>query len=630
MKNKLVILTILLSILLIFVSFTGCFNVRNEPALGSCGHYPCICSQPPYTQSPTICEECSSQWCICEYLIICENCGEENWRCICPQICDRCGYEIWGDGCACPRLPAFLFSALRVNAPYAFIIPSAQIGIRGKWGMGRQCVFTSFAPATDRDAAILEAVGLELHNCGLLVSYNLNQIDTNTLGVTMRSLTIFGRPFADLQFDIAFYVDGFDRGVRTVQLEIFSPHAQTGSFSFNTTSLNNAIRTHSFATNIQAFAPNRTVRFSLAEDSEPLPRWLELLPSGLLFTPRTASNPLGIVPNLIPIIEHNFHVKAEVYGQPPQFADFTITVDYAFLNFPPQRIGYTMTRGEFVRIPITGASTPDNGEAVGGIENVLISHSFHNVTGNVLPRGLRLEDGYIVGTPERAYGRYSFRVLASAEGYNSRSSEITIYIQERIVNTKGIFEAEFVDMRRRSGSGGGGASYVGMIQQVAYGARNWFYVGWHYRNSIDPNATTNPPFSFVFNSTAAIEYAPLIVRLSSETMDMLMTPENYHLYLNGKVLDFEPFTVVGIRSGQFNIATFQDFHLGYHPIRQGKNILRVAVLANNFGFYGQGAPGFDHIRFENFGNATLTWRPHTYNLRGADRDFWEQHAPYIY
>jgi len=531
-----------------------------------------------------------------------------------------------------PTIATTMYASARENAPYAhMILQPTFVHLPGTPNERPHPIegLATFALSTAEDEAVLAAVGLNLHPNGLIETLSFNEVNASTPGITMRPMAPIGRPFADLEFNVSFDIDGFSTGTHTVRMEVFRPFTEQGVFSFAGRALDNATSLERYSTpEINANAPNRTTRYFLAAGST-LPQGFALHEAGMLYVPRTEANPLGVVSNDLRNTTHTVRVEARAEGQTPLQADFTFTIDPAFLRFPPTPINYVFTRNEAIAqgiVPVTGALSPITGQTPANVV-----YTFRDVAGSVLPRGLSIVDGHIVGTPERAYGRYSFQVTATAEGYTTRHSEVTIYIQEAIVNTNGVFNAEFTEMRGRSGSGSSGAaSYVGMIQQVAYGARNGFYVGWHYMNSTDPNAASNPPFSFVFNSTAAVASAPLIIRLASETMDMTFNPTNFIVELNGTAINFAPFTVIGIRGGQFNIATFQDFNLGNHPILEGENVLRVMVRENNFGFYGQGAPGFDHIRFENFGPAVLTWRPHTYNLRGADNDFWEANAPNIF
>ena len=182
-------------------------------------------------------------------------------------------------------------------------------------------------------------------------------------------------------------------------------------------------------------------------------------------------------------------------------------------------------------------------------------------------------------------------------------------------------------MRRRHSSGNSAAQYTDMIMQNP-NASSGFYIGWHYINSMYDDAPSNPPFIFEFYSSAAT-VAPLYVRLGSEMSNMRLTPQNYIVELNGVQIEFEPFVVLGINDNVgMTTTTFDSFSLGYQELNYGANRIRVMVRQNNYGFYGQGAPAFDHIRFENLGDTILLWRPKTYNLRNRVREFWNANAPY--
>jgi len=506
---------------------------------------------------------------------------------------------------------------MREGAPFSLVLPRANYWGR-YWRYSYVPTNQIFTPATNEDVNVIESLGLTLRPSGLIYSSNI--IVPNNIPPPLPGMPV------QIYISIKVYVEGFVSVVARARLDVATTFlSMPTTLIFDPRPLPIAHRLEYFSTNttaanilhrpIFAFAGNSTVRYFLADGYE-LPEGFELLQSGMVYHYR-------IIPSDQAARAFPFRVRAVAEGlEEAAYADFVLNVEYAFLRFDSTFLDDVIERGTNINIPISGAVTPD------GID-VEITYTIDE--SQILPRGLSVVDSTLKGIPERAYGYISFVVEASAEGYTSIRREIWIYIQERMVNTSGVFEAKFVNMRGRASSGGGGAFEWAMLQENGnggiIGTNNQFFIGWHYWNR-PYGSTFNPPFIFRFYSTQVIINAELLVRLAREVevSAMHLTSNNYDVRVNGtQVIGFD-FVV--------SSQNFQDFILGNISVREGWNDIQIRVLPNNFGFYGgQGAPAFDHIRLENLGSATLTWRPYTYNLRlagGSIAQFWNANAPNIY
>ena len=368
------------------------------------------------------------------------------------------------------------------------------------------------------------------------------------------------------------------------------------------------------------------IRYSLASGST-LPQGFELFESGMLhayrYVPNATPAGIGTAPDRGGVFRFSVVASAEGIAA-TQTRSFELRVNYAYLNFNNVRIEEVFTRGDAANFSITGAMVPE-ADGGGPAAGATYAHG-----GGLMPRGMSIVAGNLVGTPERAYGLVTFRVTANAPGYSPVTGDVFAFIQERIVDTGGIFEAEFLDMTGRSGSGASGAAAgTGMIERDgtigSITGLEGFHFGWHYENGIRGSAV-NPPMEFRFHSTAAIANAGLTVRLLSETGSVFhLNPDNYLVEVSND--DGASFTQVMF--SPFSVgASFSNFSLGNIPIAVGWNIVTIRVLPNSFGFHSaQGAPSFDRMVIGNLGAASLTWRPHTYNLRTAAPEWWNTYAP---
>jgi len=153
------------------------------------------------------------------------------------------------------------------------------------------------------------------------------------------------------------------------------------------------------------------------------------------------------------------------------------------------------------------------------------------------------------------------------------------------------------------------ASDSELVNQSSTGLAKHF----HYINDeIDTGYNYNPPMDFVFYSDKEVSGVSLVVRLSAD-MDLTLTPDIYYVSINGRQIMFEQFEIKPYfaRKHDFVLSTTE-------TIREGHNIIQIVVRQNSLGWHGMSlAPGFAHVRLENFQGAELLWRPHTYNLRSV-------------
>lgn len=238
-----------------------------------------------------------------------------------------------------------------------------------------------------------------------------------------------------------------------------------------------------------------------------------------------------------------------------------------------------------------------------------ITYRIRFSAGNGLPRGLSYDDelGLISGTPaDSTHGPITFRITASAEGYESVTVKVTLNVLDAYVVTDKL-EAEYIYVNDLSGAGYSSApSGTGLIQQ-APAASNGFFLG--YLNKA-------MRFSFEFTATQATT-AKLTLRLGSEVGDIDYDPSMFAISVNGKEANYGTMHIaqIGTSTADFGFTEIQitpDIEL-----LAGDNVITFEIFNSDKATGTFEAVGclFDCISFSGY-SGEIGWRPKVANLSG--------------
>ena len=239
---------------------------------------------------------------------------------------------------------------------------------------------------------------------------------------------------------------------------------------------------------------------------------------------------------------------------------------------------------------------------------VVVPIAYRLKDGSSLPTGLSLSaDGTIAGTAEKPVKRARFIVEATAAGYASAEAEFFIQILDAVTTVgaggqNAVFEAEYVNLTGKQGSGwSGSAAGESMILGDSPNASNGYYLGW-----------LNCPIEIDFEifSDKPVTGATLIARLGGEfTGANFRAGQELDILINGVALGFAELKLSSDRS-------MNDFTLTASlSLAEGRNVIRLRVLENELWGGRCGGPLIDCIKIDNYGaDATLSWRPYTYNV----------------
>ncbi len=333
-----------------------------------------------------------------------------------------------------------------------------------------------------------------------------------------------------------------------------------------------------------ATASNRMpVSYALAPGST-LPGDLEILPNGTLSSENGAPAAGTFT----------FNVVAGAQGCESVTASFTLTVAFAKLKFPSGRLEIATVGTSYTR-SIANAVTPD------GI-NVPITYTVKSG----IPAGLSVSPGgQLSGTPAKSSKEATFSVTASAEGYTSVDAYFYMRIQEKITPVaNGIFEAEYIDLTGITGEGWSGSRFEeGVIQNDSPDASNGYFIGWTLGRNI---------YTFNFTSSQAVTGAGLKVRIASEGGNVNITPAAFEIRVNGISLPYTSFQLSGTYE---HMGDFVDCVVAASGLNlvAGNNKVELVIKENNILDGRCFGPAMDCIKIENFGAASFTWRPCTYN-----------------
>ena len=329
-----------------------------------------------------------------------------------------------------------------------------------------------------------------------------------------------------------------------------------------------------------------------------LPTGFQLYPTGLLTSERVTATGGN----------YNVVIEARAAGCEPVRKTFTLNVEAQLLrgmnrfpNTPTAIIIPTATRGE--TYSGTVAETMYGGRMVSTI--VKPDNTFEGITfaSSNLPAGMTLAaNGTVSGTPAISAKSLSFSVIASAQGFSSFTFTVSLMIQEPMTAVaNGIFEAEYIDIDEVTGVGhSGAAAGVGMITEYSFASNNYLVSWW-----------TTDTFEFIIYSSQAASNVTLKLALATDLTSLNMNTGNYRVSVNGTNLSFTAFTVTGAGS----ITRVDDYTISAAvSLVEGRNVIQIQAPNLIAGQGNLGTPAIDCLKLENFGPATLSWRPLKYNI----------------
>lgn len=241
-----------------------------------------------------------------------------------------------------------------------------------------------------------------------------------------------------------------------------------------------------------------------------------------------------------------------------------------------------------------------------GVQN--IKYTFRFSSGSGLPAGLKADKelGLITGTPtDSTEGTIRFRVIASAEGCESVTANVTMRIDDVYVNTTR-FETEYVDsIPHLSGAGySSSPSGKGMIQSLPL-ASNQHVLG--YLNK----PTT---VSFRINADDSTK-AKLAIGLGSENGNFIYDSSKFGIKVNGNDISYTPFHVNQIGTKEADYQCEKHVLDSQIDLVKGENILSFEIKKSDEATGTFSAVGclFDYIDLENAG-CSIGWRPRVSNI----------------
>lgn len=238
-----------------------------------------------------------------------------------------------------------------------------------------------------------------------------------------------------------------------------------------------------------------------------------------------------------------------------------------------------------------------------------ITYSFRFSSGKGLPAGLKADKdlGTIFGTPKDSTdGPITFKVTASAEGYESVTAKVTLNVADSYVVTNR-FETEYVDIIPKLTGNGYSDSKTGrgMIQKVP-AASNGCILGYM-------NKPTELTYTIYADKAASAE---LVLGLGSEVGDFTYDPSMFAISVNGEAVDYGTIDVKQIGSSEADFAT-KDYHIApVIQLKEGENKITFNIKQSDKATGTFSAVGclFDYIELLN-ADCELGWYARVGNLQ---------------
>lgn len=299
-----------------------------------------------------------------------------------------------------------------------------------------------------------------------------------------------------------------------------------------------------------------------------------------------------------------FTVVASAEGCDPVEAVYTINIEQG--EQTEEGLGHIVFENFALPDGLVGEAYEQSVRRAYGVPG--ITYRFNFSGGNGLPAGMtgNKDLGLVTGTPQDSTnGQIRFRVIASAEGYESVTAYVTLTVYDVYVETTK-FETELVDsIPSMSGAGYSSApSGRGMIQTCPNmsGGKSLGYL--------------NKPADVVFKITAEADTtAKLVLGLGSENGDFTYDSSRFKIFVNGEEVNYGTLAVKQTGTSETDFASTP---LAVSPLihlNSGENTITFSILAADDapGTFGAWGCLFDYIEL-NEASCTLGWRPRVANI----------------
>ena len=234
-----------------------------------------------------------------------------------------------------------------------------------------------------------------------------------------------------------------------------------------------------------------------------------------------------------------------------------------------------------------------------------ITYKVKYVGGLGFPKGLKLNNGILTGTPtDSTYGKLHFQVIASADGFDSVTADFYVEIKDKYQKTDE-FEAEYIYVDNLVGAGYSGSNSGRNMIQTFQNASNKHVIGYL-------NAEVTLTFHIQASETTS---AKLSMTLGTENGDMVLDKNTFAIAVNDAAVEYGS---VAVDSDGAN----QDIRFHEHEItptiqlQKGDNVLTFTVkkVASGEGTSSARGPLFDKINLKQYSGET-GWRPKLANIK---------------
>ena|GEM_PF-2046797 len=255
-----------------------------------------------------------------------------------------------------------------------------------------------------------------------------------------------------------------------------------------------------------------------------------------------------------------------------------------------------------------------NNDGVFEIETIRVNQPAYNPT---MRNG---DTGYYDSITLTGYyfgGWYKDAECTEKVNFDDRINAFTNYYAKWLKEWE--FQAEYTDFGEReafgySANGTGAAAFINKNNAELWGAHNGFWVANLHKKGLY--------VEFVIESDAEVFDAALILRLSADFYDIVLSKSNFEIKVNDQVIDYSfvasiEGAVPPDEGGIMNKRPFDNWDFGFdvHLVK-GSNTIRFTMLDEvRYGEVGTmyaTAPMFDSIYVNT--NANLSWSPMTDNV----------------
>lgn len=431
--------------------------------------------------------------------------------------------------------------------------------------------------------AAFAALALLLASCSSILPFEGSTLPDGKVGVEYEASIATGTRdmYYDLDYDsslpagLILYDDGVIKGIpaeagtfsfKAVMIDLddneyyadFSFHIEGGELLYTGGMLPGGKTGDPYMQDVGTATGMPQITYSLKEGTA-LPEGLSLSEAGVI-----SGIPNEVGENI------TVTVVASASGCDPVEAVFTLSIEKgAEVDTTAGRIifeDFTLPDG------VVGEAYSESVRLAYGVPN--ITYSFRFSSGSGLPSGLKADKdlGLISGTPtDSTSGPITFRVTASAEGYEDVTVYVTLNVADKYVTTTR-FETEYVDtIPTLTGNGySDSKSGRGMIQNTPL-ASNGHMLGYL-------NKPTDVTFTIYADQATT---ATLVLGLGSEVGDYVYDPSMFGIIVNGVEVNYGTISVKQIGDSE---ATYQSGALTVSPaisLNAGKNTITFSIRASD-------------------------------------------------